>query len=153
MEIDDGSRLVGGNHFTYYVMYPLRIREPHPVSQRLAVHKSDEERKTDAGKDRSDTPVRSGVGKAIGIYLPPTAWQCVAVRGFRIAGSVDGGKMQRRPCARKTGFCISYIATDAAPPPLPASRQSRDGVIAGSFRPRSMGKSSCCPPLFAPQDT
>jgi len=133
---------------------PLRTREPHPVSQWLAIRKPNGRRKIGVGKDRSDTPARSAFGKPAGIYPPPpTVWQCVAVRGFRIAGNVHAGKMQPPPCAHKIGFCTSYIATDAAPQLSPASRQFRDGAIAGSFRPRKMGKSSCCPPLFAPQDT
>jgi hypothetical protein len=102
---------------------PWRIRKPHPVSQRLAVHESDEERKIGADKDRSDTPARSAFGRPTGIYLlPPIAWRCVAVRGFRIAGSVGAGKMQRPPYVHKTGFCTSYIATDAAPQPSPTNR-------------------------------
>ena len=133
---------------------PLRIRKPHPVSQRLAVHKSDEERKTDAGKDRSDTPARSAFGKATGIYpLLPIARQRAAVRGFRIAGNVRAGKMQWLPFAHKTGACTSYIATAGAPQPLVTSRQFRDGAIARSLHPRTMGKSSGCRPLFALQDT
>jgi hypothetical protein len=106
----------------YVMSPPLRIRKPHLVWLRRAIHKPNGRRKIGAGKDRSDTPARSAVGKSTGIYLRPIAWQFVAVRGFRIAGNVDAGKMQRPPHVHKIGACTSCIATVAAPLPSPASR-------------------------------
>lgn len=125
----------------YVTCPPLQIPEPRCVSSQCAI-RTTERRKIGAGRDRSDTPARSAAGKSTEIYPRPTVWQFVAVRGSRIAGSVDGGKMQRLRCVHKIGSCISCNATVAAPLPSPASLQLRAGASAGNLRVRKMDKSS-----------